>query len=316
MPKLNIYSIEVLSKRAWIPVKFLLDWRDWAKQSRNHYFYDHKDSDKEKLKYIRVTKDWTSMKRLHLWLWNELAKFDSELPQSINWWVSQKSILNAINIHIRKTEFCFIKSDLSRFFESIPRERIFSLFCGVFNCSKEVSEVLTNCITFPIWPLWSYSEKFTLARWLHVSSRIAIWASIDFFKLLETKIFENYKELKPRISYYVDDIWISLITTAIPTIESFITYLKNFLQKECTNLEFLSLHPTKTESHIIITNDDYVEYLWARIYKNRKDVSLKWVQKSRELYFSYQKSIDSTEKTNLYKKLISRKQSRKRIIWS
>lgn len=313
MPKLNIYSLEVLSKKSWIPIGFFLDWKDWARQSRKHYFYDHKDSDKEKLKYIRVTKDWTLMKKLHLWLWDEIKKFDSELPRSINWWVSQKSILNVINIHVRRTEFCFIKSDLSKFFESIPRGRIFSLFCSVFNCSKEVSAVLTNCITFPIWPLWSQSKEFTLARWLHVSSRIAIWASIDFFKLLEAKIFENYGKLNPKISYYVDDIWISLLSTDTTIIESFVNYLKDFLEKECPNLGFLSLHPTKTESHFLNTEDDYVDYLWARIYKNRKDVSLKWIQKSQELYFLYQKTIDSAEKANLLKKLISRKKFRTRI---
>lgn len=313
MPKLNIYSLEVLSKKSWVPIGFFLDWKDWAKQSRKHYFYDHKDSDKDNWKYIRVVKDWTLMKKLHIWLWSELSKFDSELPKTINWWVSQKSILNAINIHVRKTEFCFIKSDLKRFFESIPRERIFSLFCSVFNCSKEVSEVLTNCITFPIWPLWTESNETTLARWLHMSSRIAIWASIDFFKLLETKIFKDYKELRPRISYYVDDIGISLISTNTATIESFVTYLKEFLEKECPHLGFLSLHPTKTESHFLNTENDYVDYLWARIYKNRKDVSLKWIQKTRELFFRYQKTIDSVSKNKLYKKLIARKQFRKRI---
>jgi hypothetical protein len=313
MPKLNIYSLEVLSKKSWVPIGFFLDWKDWAKQSRKHYFYDHKDSDKEKWKYIRVTIDWTSMKKLHLWLWDELKKFDSELPRSINWWVSQKSILNAINIHIRRTEFCFIKSDLSKFFESIPRERVFSLFCAVFNCSKEVSEVLTNCITFPIWPLWSESAELTLARWLHVSSRIAIWASIDFFRFLETKIFENYNELNPRISYYIDDIWISLITTDTHTIESFVNYLKSFLENECPNLGFLSLNPSKTEVQIINSVDDFVEYLWARIYKNRKDVSSKWVQKSKDLYYRYQKTIDSKEKNILYRKLLIGKNFRKRI---
>lgn len=313
MPKLNIYSIEVLSKKSWVPIGFFLNWKDWKIHPRKSYFFDHKDSDKEKWKYIRVVKDWTSMKRLHIWLWDELSKFDSELPKSINWWVNQKSILNAINIHIRNTECCFIKSDLSKFFESIPRERIFSLFCKIFNCSKEVSEVLTNCITFPIWPLWSKSEEITLARWLHVSSRIAIWASIDFFRLLETKIFENYNELNPRISYYVDDIWISLITSDIPTVNSFVTYLKSFLEKECPNLGFLSLHPKKTEYHFLNTEDSYVDYLWARIYKNHKDVSLKWIQKSRELYFLYQKTLDSTEKANLLKKIISRKQFRMRL---
>ena len=313
MPMLNIYSIEVLSKKSWIPAGFFLDWKNWGKQSRKSYFYDHKDSDTEKWKYIRVTKDGTLMKKFHIWLWDELAKFDLELPKSINWWVSQKSILNAINIHVRKEDFCFIKSDLSRFFESIPKQRIFSLFCGKFGCSKEVAEVIANCITFPIWPLWSASEELTLARWLHVSSRVAIWASIDFFILLENRIFEKFKELKPKISYYVDDIGISLVTADSNSIESLIAYLKSFIENECPILGFLSLHPEKTTHTFINTEDSYVEYLWARIYRNRKDVSLKWVQKSRDLYFLYQKTIDSKEKSSLYKKIIARKEFRKRI---
>lgn len=313
MSQLNIFSIENLSKRSWIPQDLLLSWIKLDNHARKCYFYDHKDSDTKKQKYIRVTKNGTMMKQFHVWLGSELKKFDSELLFTINGGVSQKSILNAINVHIRKEPFTFIKSDLSRFFESIPRERVFTLFCSRLNCSKDVAEIITNCITFPEWPLWTEWPKNTLARWLHVSSRVAIWCSIQFFRELHKDLLKKYKNFSPKVSYYVDDIGVSLLTTNQEVIDSFLKDLEVFSKKEYGGINFLKLHPEKTQYQILKNSNDSVEYLGSRIYLNRKDVSIKWIEKSKNTYFLLQKTKDPEERKKLYIRLKAYKQFRKQI---
>lgn len=313
MSKLNIYTVEALSKRSWIPQDLLLRWLNLDSKARKSYFYDHKNSEPEKWKYIRVTKDGTMMKKFQVWIGTELKHFDSELLFTINGGVEKKSILNAINIHIRNEPFTFIKSDLSRFFESVPKERVFSLFCSIFNCSKEVSSIITNWVCFPKGEIWETENDSTLARGLHASSRIAIWCSIQFFRKLYEDISKKYKHLKPKVSYYVDDIGISILTTDQNIVEDFLGDLKECAQKEYWNIDFLHLHPEKTQYKILNESNDFIEYLWSRIYINRKDVSIEWINKGRVMYRQAKKTEDKKEKAILLKKVGDRKKYRNGI---
>lgn len=316
MCKLNIYSIKALSERSWISQDFLLSCCNKDGWFRKKYFSDHKDSkitgDVTTSKYIRVVKYWSKMQRLHKWINWELKRFDSDLPLTIYGWVKEKSTVDAISIHVRGIPFVFIKSDLTRFFESIPKEQIFSLICGKFNCEKIVAEIISNCVTFPQWPLGSEGDLF-LARWLHISWRIAIWSALNFFQNLCFFIQTKYKKYKPKISYYIDDIWISLITTDLVIINEFMEDLSWFLGQVHKNSDFLKLHPEKTNYTILKDVNDSVEYLWGKIYINRKDVSDKTSEKTKQYYLQHKKAKTREEKVFFAKKLTALKSYKKRI---
>ncbi|EKD44430.1 MAG: hypothetical protein ACD_71C00132G0002 [uncultured bacterium (gcode 4)] len=316
MCKLNIYSLKTLSERSWISRDFLLSCSDGSGRFRKKFFSDHKNSkitdDITTCKYIRVVKYGSQMQKFHKWINWELKRFDSKLPLTIYGWVEEKSTIDAISIHIRGVPFVFIKSDLSRFFESIPKEQIFSLFCGKFNCDKIVAEVISNSITFPQWPLGSKGELF-LARWLHVSSRIAVWSALNFFKDLCYFFQKKYKKYKPKISYYVDDIGISLVTTDQIIIDEFMADLVWFVWQIHKNSDFLNLHPDKTNCTIIKDNNDFVEYLWGKIYMNRKDISNKTTEKTKQLYFLYKKAKTIEEKNFYAKRLTPLRSYKKRM---
>lgn len=313
MPRLNIYKIENLSKRSWIPQDFLIELLKLDSKWQKKYFFDHKKS--KDWKHVRVVQYWsTLMRKFQEWLWNELVRFDRELLFMINGWVEKKSVLNAINIHIRNRPFTFIKSDISTFFESIPRERVFSLFCAMFNCGKDVAEIICNCICFnkgAIWTSWNIS---TLGRWLNCSSRVAIWCSIQFFRKFFEDITNKYRSLDPRISYYVDDIGISIITTEELIAKSFLEEMKQLPKKKYWNIDFLQLHEwEKTKFKILLTKDDFAEYLGSRIYINRKDVSIEWIDKVRTIYHQAQKTENKKARSELFNKVGAWAKYRKRI---
>lgn len=312
---LKIFSTEVLSIRSGIPEKHLLKWKNLTSKDRKRFFFDHSDSEPEKWKYIRVVKDKTLMKRFHIWLGEELKVLDPYLPPAVTWGVSKKSILNAIEKHIRKKPNAFLKSDISRFFESIPREQVYSLFRNILECSQEVSEIITNTITFPPGSLKSPENMpHTLARWLHISSRVAIWASLQFFKKLQNELEKKYKRLKPRITFYVDDIGISLLTTDPNIAEEVREWIISFTQTADKNINFLTIHPgEKTQFKILLNSEDYVEYLGGRIYINRTDISEEGLQKSKDLYSQFLQEKDLKKKADLWKKLHSKAIYRKRI---
>ncbi|MBP6981658.1 hypothetical protein KBB25_02690 [Candidatus Gracilibacteria bacterium] len=270
-------------------------------------------SDPKKGKWVRVSRDGSLMKKFHIWLNNELKLSDSFLPDTINGGISDRSILNAINIHVRKQPFSFIKADIKRFFESIPQDRIVTLFCGLFNCDKLVSQILASTMTFPGGPLSKPEGVLALARGLHVSSRVAIWASIDFFRILDLKISEKFNHLKPRISFYVDDVGISLLTTNKNEVNDFIAYLNGFIRLECPQLDFLALNPEKTKPYIVSNPEEYVEYLGSRIFMYRKDISQKSIDKGRYLYRESQKEADPVKKFDTLKQISSISSYRKWI---
>lgn len=311
---LKIFSTEILSKRSGIPEKHLLKWKDLTSKDRKRLFFDHSDSEPEKWKYIRVVKNQSLMEKFHIWIGEELKEFDSYLPENITWGVSKKSVINAMSRHIRKKGNCFIKSDISRFFESIPRERVYSLFCNILQCSPEVAEIITNTITFPPGSLKSPEDKpHTLARWLHVSSRVAIWASIQFFKKLQNELEKKYKRLKPRITFYVDDIGISLLTTDLNIAKEVKEWILSFTHTADNNINFLTIHPEKTQYSILLSLDEYVEYLGGKIYINRTDISEEGLQKSKDLYSQFLQEKDLKKKANLWKQIHSKAIYRKRI---
>lgn len=316
MCKLNIHSVKTLSERSWIPQDFLLSCCGENGWFRKKYFYDHKSSkitdDLMACKYIRVVKYGTQMQNFHKWINWVLKRFDSNLPLTIYGWVEEKSTVDAISVHVRGTPFVFIKSDLHRFFESIPKKQIFSLFCAKFNCDKIVAEIISNSVTFPQWPIGSKGELF-LARWLHMSSRIAIWSALNFFQDLCCFVQKKYKKYKPKISYYVDDIWISLITTDQMVINEVMTDLVWFIWQIHTNSDFLKIHPDKTSHTIIGDKNDFVEYLWGKIYMNRKDISEKTSEKTKRYYLWYKKATTKEEKKFYTRRLTPLRSYKKRM---
>ena len=128
---------------------------------------------------------------------------------------------------------------------------------------------------------------------------MAIWASIQFFKKLQNELEKKYKRLKPRITFYVDDIGISLLTTDPSIAKEAREWILGFTQTTDKNINFLTIHPEKTQYNILLSFDEYVEYLGGKIYINRTDISEEGLQKSKDLYSQFLQEKDLKKKANL-----------------
>ena len=314
MFKLNIPSIKILSIRSGVSENFLqelLKNRDF----KNQYIYDHDEiSEPEKNKFARVAKKESELYKFHLWLDAEIFKNDHEMPLNIVGGISKKSLRDAVKRHNRNVPFCFIKSDLKRFFESTPAKEIFSLFCWWSNCSKKVTTIITNSVSMPLWPVWSIWDWF-LARWFNPSTRIAIWTNIDFFRKLSSYIWKKYKKYKPIVTFFIDDIGISLITVDQKIIDEIISDVTNFIWNLYQKLKHLSINLEKTKPIIISNKNDHVDYLGTKIYMNKIEVSDKIQNKIINIRKKYLQSKNQNDKKHLWSQLTSLKHFKNLIKW-
>lgn len=258
MLKLNIKTKNDLAKHLskWLDYKNVLKLINEVNSNFWKYYYNHKDSDKEKCKFNRVAK-WP-LELLNKLINNTILKqLDNKLPNFIFWWISDKNHIQAVKIHKSTYNRTFIKFDLERYFDQIDIERIIWNLVTKYWCYKKWAFEIAKLCCVTEGEFFSIENPKVLARWFHTSTRIAILCSLDFFKQLNFFLQNNYKDLRPKISIFVDDITISIDNTD----ESRIDILKNkvYLLWEKHNLK---LNHLKTDVNI---NCDETEILWVKL---------------------------------------------------
>lgn len=242
------------------------------------YYYNHKDSDKEKNKFNRVAM-WPLELLNRLINDNILKELDKKLPNFIFWGVLKKNHIQAVKIHKSKYNRTFIKFDLERYFDQIDIERIIWNLVKKFWCYiKGASEISKLCCV-PEWEFFNSENKKVLARWFHTSTRIAILCSLDFFKQLNFFLQRHYKDLNPKISVFVDDITISIDNTTEDKINDLmnkvyelwkkhdlkLNHLKTQIDIDCNELEILWVKL----NHLILAP-------WKKTKQKRNIAYMKW----------------------------------------
>lgn len=167
-------------------------------------------SEPKKDKYVRNAK-WTPLgKLLELIDRNVLQPYDTMLPYFIFGGVKGKDHVKAAkNLIGRKKYRTLLKSDLSRFYEHVPQERVVHFFMEKGQCSRAGARLLAKLCCVPKGIKGSGSSEMTIARGFATSSRLAVWCNLDFFLKLDWLVKKELKGHDPRLSIYVDDVGIT-----------------------------------------------------------------------------------------------------------
>ncbi len=258
MIQLNIKTKNDLAKHLskWWDYKNIIEIINEVNENLWKYYYNHKNSEKEKNKFNRVAK-WP-LELLNR-LINDiiLKELDKKLPNFIFWWISDKNHIQAVKIHKCKYNRSFIKFDLERYFDQIDMERIIWNLVTKCWCNVKWAVNIAQLCCVPEWEFFNAENKKVLARWFHTSTRIAILCSLDFFKQLNFFLQRHYKNLKPKISVFVDDISISIDNTDDDKIDILMNKVYELWEKHNLKLNHL-----KTDIDI---NCDEVEILWVKL---------------------------------------------------
>jgi hypothetical protein len=167
-------------------------------------------SEPHKGKYVRNAK-WTPLGvLLELIDRRILQPSDSTLPSFIFGGVKGKDHVKAAkNLVGRKKYRTLLKSDLSRFYEHVPQERVVHFFMEKGQCSRGGARLLAKLCCVPKGAKGSNSDEMTIARGFATSSRLAVWCNLDFFLRLDWLVKRELRRHDPRLSIYVDDIGVT-----------------------------------------------------------------------------------------------------------
>lgn len=106
-----------------------------------------------------------------------------------------------------------IKMDLRRFYEQITKEDIFHLLHNKCGCSIAMANFIAEIATVNEGPKNTpLGEQKLLARGFATSSRLAIWAKINFFLELRQVLKKICKNNSCRVALYIDDIGVTIKT--------------------------------------------------------------------------------------------------------
>lgn len=120
-----------------------------------------------------------------------------EAPEYLHSGTVGRSYLTNSALH-RDAEGATVTVDISDFYPSVTRKRLFVLFRTVFQCSSDVADALAGLL----------SCGGSLATGSPASALVAFWAAKDMFD----GIAERAKRLGGRFSLYVDDITLTART--------------------------------------------------------------------------------------------------------
>lgn len=213
-PKIAIRSKRELAKR-------LSDKRDSVedmarlisdvKTNYDNYWTDHPtQSQPEKGKWVRDASRTDLGKLLKLINAKVLAPHDSLIPTFVFGGVSRRNHKAAVT-HLLgvKRKRIILKLDVSRFFEQIKYERVYSFFLVKGQCGQRGARLLADLCCVPIGAKDNPGTYKTIARGFSTSSRLAVWCNLDTFLRLERLVKKELRGKDPRIAIYVDDIAIT-----------------------------------------------------------------------------------------------------------
>lgn len=179
--------------------------------NKTSYWRDNlRMSDPKKEKWVRDA-SYTPLGILLKDINNKILKpLDFAIPNFIYGGVSGRCTKDAALASLgNRRKRTMLKIDMKSFYEQISEKRISDLFQYKFGCGKNVSKTIANIVCVPAGCKGSNSSKITLARGFATSSRLAIWANMDFFLKVRNLTLRTLKGHDPKIVVYIDDIIIT-----------------------------------------------------------------------------------------------------------
>ena len=258
-PKIAIRSKRELAKRLSdrrASAEDMTKLIDDVKANYDDYWIDHPmQSQPAKGKWVRDASRTDLGKLLKLINAKVLAPHDSLIPTFVFGGVSGRNHKAAVT-HLLgvKRKRVILKLDISRFFEQIRHERVYSYFLAKGECGQRGAKLLADLSCVPVGAKDSPGDYKTIGRGFSTSSRLAVWCNLDTFLKLERLVKKELQGKDPRIAIYVDDI---AITASGATKEDMIRLypkLKSILESD--ENQKLPLNDAKTKI-IYHSGDEY-----------------------------------------------------------
>lgn len=251
-PKLRIMSKKYLAKRLTskkLTQEQALSLIDDSLSNFDSLWEDHPTESKpQKLKWVRDASRTQLGKLLKAIDSNILKPNDNLLPPFIYGGVNgldHKAAVKSL-LGIRRKRI-LLKMDISRFYEQMNQDRVFSLFYNntKFACSKEVAQIISNLTCVPHGAKDNPNDYKTLARGFSTSSRLSVWCNLDVFLKIERLVKQELSGKDPRIAIYVDDIGITASKATVEEMVSLYKKIKDALNSD--KYQKLPLNNKKTK---------------------------------------------------------------------
>jgi len=147
-----------------------------------------------------------------------------------------------------------LKLDITRFYEQIKEDRVFSLFYNKFGCSKKASQIIAGLCCVRHGAKLHPDDFKTLARGFSTSSRLAIWCNLDIFLKIDRLVKKELKGKDPRIAIYVDDVGITASKVSVDEMVELYKKIKDILNSD--ERQKLPLNNSKTKI-VLHSGDTY-----------------------------------------------------------
>lgn len=186
---------------------------------------------------------------------NVLKPYDHMLPSFIYGGVNgldHKAAVKAL-LGIRRKRI-LLKLDITRFYEQMKEDRVFSLFYNKFGCSKKTSQIIASLCCVNHGAKLHPDDFKTLARGFSTSSRLAIWCNLDIFLKIDRLVKKELKGKDPRIAIYVDDIGITASKVSVEEMVELYKKIKVILDSD--KRQKLPLNDEKTKI-VLHSGDTY-----------------------------------------------------------
>lgn len=305
-PKISIRSKNELAKHISSGNVSRLDALELINDVLNHFNEYWKDnvheSEPKKEKYVRSA--WgTPLGRLLKCINSRvLAPHDVLVPGFIFGGIGGANHISAVNyLRGNKHKRSLLKIDISRFFEQISDERVYSFFHQKCGCGESGAKLLAQLATVPAGPKGSNTMRRTIARGFATSSRLALWCNLDTFMKVYWVVCRELRGKDPRIAVYVDDIGITASGVSKDKLERLRDKIYNILESHDAN-QSLPVNRAKTK---IRSHEEGLEHLGISIARKQLGIGAKTLSKKMKLHYALTRTADVVER----QKLLQRRRS-------
>jgi len=147
-----------------------------------------------------------------------------------------------------------LKMDITRFYEQIKEDRVFSLFYNhkMFACSKEVAKIVAGLCCVSHGAKDNPDDYKTIARGFPTSSRLSVWCNLEVFLKIERLVKKELRGKDPRIAIYVDDIGITASKASVQEMVTLYEKIKVILEEN----EYQKLPLNNSKTKIVLHSGD------------------------------------------------------------
>jgi hypothetical protein len=301
-PKIGIRSKYELAKRISdraLPYRAALALINDAVANHNRYWYDSKQSEPEREKFVRSAKGTPLGKLLKLIDKKVLGPHDSFVPDFIFGGIGGKDHVQAARYLLgAKRQRVLLGLDVTHFFEQIRERRVFHFFYDKCDCSKEASMLFARLCCVPMGPKKAPLAEKSLARGFATSTRLALWCNLDTFLEISRTAQKRFRGHDLRIAVFVDDIGITASRISYEDMKGFAPIVENILKNFDPNQSL----PVNSTKYKIRTNLQVMEHLGVRLGRNKLTPGRKTRLKIDELRNALKEPLSREERKKLLKK--------------